>query len=303
MAKKVQSGACAAITQHSSELRYLELIGSTGAFKVVKQAIIPLVRAGNAESIAALLSREVGSFNAPVVFGLPMRDCMIRVVEFPRMPLEEAKQALQFDFDRHFSWSYAECSVDICEVESPLTSSKDKMSMLVAACRNEHVSKILQIAEKAGMKLEAIEPMNVAVLRAVIGHKNNRKEEAWHSVYSDADGMHFAFVTKNNGLLYRSSPAGINGLFDSINEEDLARAVAEIQRTISFVSNQFKGVSTDLLVLSGAIAANADIAREIENSAGLRVETVNVYEQCGVKSFNDIGPGFEAALGLCMFIA
>ena len=301
MAKKSQSGACAAITQHSSELRYLELKGNAGAFKVVKQAIIPLTRAGSAESVASVLSREVGGFDAPVVFGLPMRDCMIRVIEFLRMPLEEAKQALQFDFDRHFSWAYSECSVDVCEVESPITSSRDKMFLLVAACRNEHVSKIMNIVERAGMDLQAIEPMNVAVLRAVIGLRNSHKEEAWHSVYSDADGIHFAFVSKNNGLLYRSSPAGINGFIDPGSEEDLARAVAEIQRTVSFVSNQFKGVTADLLVLSGAIAENPDIAREIENSTGLKVETVNVYDQCGLKSNINLGVGFEAALGLCMY--
>jgi len=299
MAKKNDSDVCAAITQHSSGLRYLELKGKAGAFKVVKQAVIPLTRAGSADSVASVLMKEVGSFSEPVVFGLPMRDCMTRVIEFPRMPIEEAKLALQFDFDRHFTWPYSECSVDACEVSSPLTPSKDKMSMLVAVSRNEHISRIVQISEKAGIELKAIEPMNVAVLRAVIGHQKNRSEEAWYSVYSDADGLHFAFVDNENGLIYRSSPAGINGIIDAGNEEDVQRAMSEIQRTISFVSNQFKGVQTELLVLSGAIAGNSDIVKEIENSVGLKVKNVNVYEQCGIKS-GELAIGFEPALGLCM---
>jgi len=300
-AKRNQGGAYAAITQHSSGLRYLEMSGSVGGFRVVRHVFIPIPRTVNADSAASLLSRELGSFNSPVVFGLPMRESMIRVIEYPRMPIEEAKQALQFDFDRHFTWSYSECTVDVCEVESPLTSSRDNMSMLVAASRNEHISKILQIADRANMELKAIEPMNVSVLRAAAGPIG--RKDAWHSIYFDSEGIHFAFVDRSNGLFYRSSPTGINGIIDAKNEEDVLKAVTEIQRTISFVSNQFKGVSAESVVLCGAIINNPEVIKVIESSIDLKVEVVNVYEQCGISLTDsvDIGIGFEPAVGLCMF--
>ena len=300
-ASRKDSGVFAAVTLHTSGLRYLEISGHTGAYKVMRQVVIPVSRVVNADSIASLLSREVGSFNVPVVFGLPMRECMIRVIEYPRMPIEDALRALQFDFDRHFTWSYSECTVDVCEVESPLTSSRDNMSKLVAASRNEHISKILQIAERANIDLKAIEPMNVSVLRSIIGPIS--RKEAWHSIYTDTEGLHFAFVDNNNGLFYRSSPSGINGILDVNNEEEFQRAISEIQRTISFVANQFKGISSDLVVLSGAVTNNPEAVRAIESSIDLKVESINVYEQCGI-SPNDsasMGVGFEPALGLCMF--
>jgi type IV pilus assembly protein PilM len=300
--KKSQSGVFASVTLHSSGLRYLELSGHTGAYKVVRQAIIPVSRAVNADSMASLLIREVGSFNDPVVFGLPLRECMIRVIEYPRMPIEDALKALQFDFDRHFTWSYSECTVDACEVESPLTSSRDNMSMLVAACRNEHISRILQVADRANMEVKAIEPMNVAVLRAIIGPIS--RKESWYSIYADAEGLHFAFVDNGNGLFYRSSPVGINGIIDTKNEEEFLRAVTEVQRTISFVASQFKkGAPADLVILSGAIANNPDVVKAIESSIDLKVETINVYEQCGISPSDSasMGVGFEPALGLCMF--
>jgi len=151
------------------------------------------------------------------------------------------------------------------------------------------------------LDLKAIEPMNVAVLRAIIGPIS--RNGAWHSIYADAEGLHFAFVDNNNGLFYRSSPSGINGILDTKNEEEFQRAVSEIQRTISFVANQFKGIPSDLLVLSGAIAKNSDVIREIESSIDLRVEAVDVYEQCGINPSDsaNMGVGFEPALGLCMF--
>ena len=299
--KKDQSGIYAAVTLHASGLRYLELSGHTGAFKVMRHAVIPVSSAVNADSLASLLIREVGGFNSPVIFGLPMRECMIRVIEYPRMPIEDALKALQFDFDRHFTWSYSECTVDVSEVESPLTSSRDNMSMLVAACRNEHISKILQMAERADIDLMAIEPMNVAVLRSIIGPIS--RKESWYSIYSDAEGLHFAYVDNSNGLFYRSSPSGISGIIDTHNEEEYLRAITEIQRTISFVANQFKkGTPAELVVLSGAIAENPEMVRAIENSIDLKVETVNVYEQCGINPSDSsiIGAGFEPALGLCM---
>jgi len=297
MAKKIQSGACAAITQHSVGLRYLELNGKPGSFKIARQASIPFAREGSADSISSLLLKEISAFNAPVVFGLPMRESMIRVIEYPRMPVEDARQALQFDFDRLFTWPYSECSVDVCEVESPLTSSDDKMSMLVAACRNEHIFKIMHIAEGTRMTLKAIEPMNVAVLRTIIGHNMNREDEPWCSVYSDTDGIHFAFVSNDNGLLYRSSPAGISGIIDPEDKESVEKAASEIQRTISYITTQFKGVSVGLLVLTGAIG-NPEVAQLIESAVGLRVETVDIYERCGISG--EISDGFEPALGLCL---
>ena len=301
VAKTNQSSAIAAVTQHSSGLRYLELSGYMGNFRIARHVFIPIPRTVNADSAASLLNREVGIFNTPVVFGLPMRESMVRVIEYPRMPIEEAKQALQFDFDRHFTWSYSECTVDACEVDPPHSQSRDNMSMLVAASRNEHISKIVQIAERANIELKAIEPMNVALLRAVTGPIS--RSEAWHSLYSDAEGLHFAFVDKSNGLFYRSSPMGISGIIDVKNEEEVLKAVTEIQRTISYVSSQFKGVSADSLVLSGAIAQNSELIQIIQNSVDLKVETVNVYEQCGISASEsaDIGIGFESALGLCMF--
>jgi hypothetical protein len=139
-------------------------------------------------------------------------------------------------------------------------------------------------------------------LRAITG-PIGRNKEAWHSIYFDSDGLHFAVVENNNGLFYRSSPVGISGVIDARNEEEILRVITEIQRTISFVANQFKGMSAELVVLSGAIANNPEVVQAIESSIDLKVETVNVYAQCGINptSSAELGVGFEPALGLCMF--
>lgn len=288
----------AAISLHGDALRYLEIEGAAGNFRVGNSIELPMSRDGfnNFMGVVMSLRAQVGRF-PPLVFGVPMRESMIRLIEYPHMPLDDAKQALQFDFDRHFTWSYSESAVDVCEVDSPLPLPPGKMSMLVAACRNEIISQILEIAERTKIRIEGIEPMSVALLRSVIGKAKSRKG-AWYSFCAEPDGVHFAFVFNDNGVFYRSGAP--RGVLDITSDDGVLAIMEEVQKTITFVGNQFKGVQPNKIVLSGMFANNQKIASVIESSTSIETESVDIYSQWGLAGPNTLGSGFEATFGLCV---
>lgn len=288
----------AAISLHDDALRYLEIDKVADGFRVVRSVELPMSRDGfsNFTGVVMSLRAQVGKF-PPIAFGVPMRESMLRLVEYPKMPLEDAKQAFQFDFDRYFTWSYLESAVDMCEVELPTPVPPGKMSMLVAACRNDIISQILEISEKVNIKIAAIEPMSVALLRVIAG-KNNVRNGTWYSFFAEPHGLHFAFVFNNNGIFYRSSFA--LGVWDMETDDGILAVMEEIQKTITFVGNQFRGVTPQRVVLSGLFANNPRVAEVIESSTTLSVESIDIYSQCGLEDAQSLSNGFEPALGLCL---
>lgn len=293
----------AAISLHIDALRYLELSGEPGNLSIVRSAELPLP-SGGVSSIMGVMSSlraQVGRF-PPLAFGVPTRETMVRLVEYPRMPMEEAKQAFQFDFDRHFTWSHAESAFDLCEVESPVPPAAGKMTMLVAACRNEIISQILDVAEEMKLQIKSIEPVSTAILRAVMG-KNPSRNGLWYSIFGAPGGtaINFALAYNDNGIFYRlgGTPAGTR--FDADSEEGVLAISEEIQRTMAFVSNQFKNIPLSSIVLHGSLAGNERIAAVIENMTSVRPESSDIFGDWGVRDANhELNAGFVASLGLCM---
>lgn len=293
----------AAISLHTDALRYLELSGEPGNLNVVRSAMSPV----SIDVISSVMG-SVSSLRAnvgrlpPLVFGVPARETMVRLVEYPRMPIADAKLAFQFDFDKHFTWSSSESTFDICEVEAPVPPPPGKMSMLVAACRNEIVSEILGVADSLKVKIQAIEPASVAVLRAVMG-KNPLRTGLWYSIYGAPDGasINFAVAYNSNGVFYRLGSAPAGARFDPESDDGVLAIAEEIQKTMTFVSNQFKNVPLSSIVLDGSFAGNSAVSAVVENITSVRPESVNAFGEWGVHGdMQDMDVGFIATLGLCM---
>lgn len=286
----------AAVSIHPDALRYLEIDGGADNLRVARSAVLPISRDGDWVGAIERLREQTGKI-PPLIFGVPMRETMIRLVEYPRIPLEDAKQALQFDFDKYFTWPFSESAVDVCEVESPLPLAPGKMTMLVAACRNEIVSKILNVTERTGVTLAAIAPMRVAILRAVMGRIPAHKG-AWYSFDADPDGLHFAFAFNDNGIFYRSGAS--RGALDLNSEDGISGIIDEVQRTMTFVGNQFKEVFPQRIVLSGLLAGNARVTEAVESSTELLTESVDPYKIWGLSGAERLDKDFEITFGLCV---
>ena len=113
----------AGLSLQSDAFRFVELEGSASSLKLKKSASFLAAGAIRRDSLAdlkalqdglkSLLFNAGGSFGCPVVLGLPSRDVMIRLVDLPEMPLDDAREALKWDFEKYFPFPYADAAVDV----------------------------------------------------------------------------------------------------------------------------------------------------------------------------------------------
>ena len=298
----------AGIALHGDSVRYLELSGNKGALRVVKQEIIPIAHGAivkdslvGVDAIGAALESlksAVGGFNCPVVLGIPSRDVILRLVEYPRMSIEDVKEALQFEFDKYFPYPYQEAAADVAEVEVPSPDAMDKSTVLVATCRQRIVTDVVKIASRAGISLAAVEPMNVAFFRAAIGP--SMRSDSYFVVFVEPESTQIMLGYKDNGILFRSTAADLTSREVRESDEGIMPILRDVQNTIIFAGNQYRGIEPNNLILGGIVGKDSRLGMLLETGASVNVISLDVWNLWQTASpIGNVG-GFEAAFGLAM---
>ncbi|MDR2179895.1 MAG: pilus assembly protein PilM [Synergistaceae bacterium] len=303
-----KGGNFAGIALHGDSLRYLELSGTRGALKVVNQDMTPISPGAivkdslvNLDTIASALENlknSVGGFHCPVVLGIPSRDVILRLVEYPKMSIEEVKDALQFEFDKYFPYPYQEAAADVAEVEVPTPDASDKSTILVATCRQRIVTDIVRATGRAGISLAAVEPMNVAFFRAAIGPES--RTGSYFVVFVEPESTQIMLGYKDNGILFRSTAVDLTSREIRDSEEGVMPILRDVQNTIIFAGNQYRGLEPNNLILGGIVGKDSRLGGLLESGASLAVLPLDVWNLWRTSSPMGNVPGFEVAFGLAV---
>ena len=301
-------GHFAGIALHGDSMRYVELNGGRGALKVVKQEIVPIAHGAIVkDSLAAVealitafesLKSAIGGFKCPVVLGVPSRDVILRLVEYPKMPIEDVKEALQFEFDKYFPYPYNEAAADVSEVEVPSPEAADKSTVLVATCRLRIVSDIMRGAARVGMPLAAVEPMNVAFFRAAIGP--DIRTGSYFVVFVEPESTQIMLGYKDNGILFRSTAADLTSREVRESDDGIMPILRDVQNTIIFAGNQYRGLTPNHLILGGIVGKESRLGALLESTASVSVASLNVWDLWRASPVTGNVGGFEAAFGLAV---
>jgi len=299
-------GNYAGVALHGDSIRYVELNGGRGSLKVAKQEIIPIAHGAivkdalmNVDAVLTAiegLKSAVGGFKCPVTLGIPARDVILRLVEYPRMPIEDVKDALQYEFDKYFPYPYQEAAADVSEVEVPSPEAGDKSTVLVATCRQRIVNDIMKGALRVGMPLDAVEPMNVAFFRAAIGP--DPRTGSYFVVFVEPESTQIMLGYKDNGILFRSTTVDLTSREIRESDEGIMPILRDVQNTIIFAGNQYRGLTPNQLILGGIVGKDSRLGMLLESTASVSVSTLNVWDLWRAQSpMGNVG-GFEAAFGL-----
>ncbi|MDR1377057.1 MAG: pilus assembly protein PilM [Synergistaceae bacterium] len=307
-ASKNKGGTFAGIALHGDSLRYLELNGTRGALKVVKQEIVPISQGAivkdslvNLDMVMSAfegLKSAVGGFHCPVILGIPSRDVILRLVEYPKMSIEDVKEALQFEFDKYFPYPYQEAAADVAEVEVPNPDAADKSTILVATCRQRIVNDIVRATSRVGVSLAAVEPMNVAFFRAAIGP--DMRSGSYFVVFVEPESTQIMLGYKDNGILFRSTAVDLTSREMRDSEEGVMPILRDIQNTIIFTGNQYRGLEPTNLILGGIVGKDSRLSALLESAASLSVLALDVWSLWRTPSLLGNVSGFEVAFGLAV---
>ncbi|HRV72226.1 MAG TPA: pilus assembly protein PilM, partial [Thermovirgaceae bacterium] len=142
-------------------MKYVEVEGKPGDLSVARSAesiveglAVDQEMISDTQSLESLLFgiREAlgGSWAPSVTIGMPSRDVLLRIVEMPPMEIEDAREALKWDFDKYFPFPYSEATFDLGVVATPGDAERENQKYIVAAARLHIVQSLLDIARRAG---------------------------------------------------------------------------------------------------------------------------------------------------------
>ena len=299
--------ARASLSLVSDGLRYLALDGTTGHFKLTQAKAVttphPFLQQGmlpdanRAVPLLEKLRQEIdGSFlKVPVSISLPARDVMLRVVDMPRMGAEEARDALQWDFDKYFPFPAGEAVYDVCPLEVPGGEDAEKMKVLVAAARLRMVETVMDIVVKGGFSVGGAEPILVGIFRSLLGPMPSFKSGAL-LVLPEKQSTQIMVAYRSSGLLFRTLLVGFGAGGD---REEMVRTIGrEAGSTAAFVRNQFRELSVDTVLLGGEFSREPGLDEEIRSiMPDVAVQAVAMWDQWGISN-PPSGGEWEGALGL-----
>lgn len=195
------------------------------------------------------LRSKVGRLREPVMIGLPQGDTIIRILNLPKMSIDDVRGTIDLNFEEYFPYSRPEAVFDVISVATPADlADRDEMTIMAVSAKRDLVEGILNIARKTGLPAGAVEPLQFSMLRAIPESKQGLSVFADpRSVIVIYDGAGIFFRTANN----------LNGPQD-------------LQNTMQFTTTTYRRVQLQSLILAG-------LNFQINDDSGLNV--VNITDE------------------------
>jgi type IV pilus assembly protein PilM len=290
-------------------MQYVSILSEGGALKVEKCLEMPMDLApsqsdvfGDPVALEANLLRLKGQIGghwaSSVAVALQSRDVLIRVVDFPRMGIDDARDAFQFEFDRYFPFPAQEAAFDVSEVEYPTEGPPQPgtMRMLVAATRLRPVEALMETAQRVGLRLSGVEPGALASFRAILG-PGEPPEGGYITGLVSAVSSVITVGYRDNEIMVRT----VNTV--------LARTGRGRRRSSSWAGRSTRrppsrvpvsGMEIGRVLLSGIGVEYPPVAEGVQTMTRLPVDRIDVWERWRIERAPEARSGFETALGLAL---
>lgn len=176
------------------------------------------------------IHKAAGNIREPVNIGIPSGDAAIRILTLPRMSLDDIRGTLDLNFEEYFPFSRLDAVFDVLDVRMPVSyDDRDEIPILAAAVRRNTVERILDCAREAGFEVNAIEPVQFAMIRAIPEAKSGL------GVYADPQSI--IATWDGGGIMFRN--------------ENNTESVQGIMNTVQFLGTQYRGKRVDTLMIHG----------------------------------------------------
>lgn len=299
----------AGLSLESGVIRYVELEGGIGNLRLVRKGEISTETgviqqdmvsdyAALEQSLNSLKSQIGGHWPRQAVIGIPPRDVLIRVVELPSMPTQDAREAFKWEFDKYFPFSSLEATFDLAPVLLPSTEEgSDKSRFIVAATRTRTIDRIVETAKRAGLTAGPVEPTNLAIYRSAVGPLP--PSESGHLLVSiGRESTQVIMGYRGDGFLYRTFLVG--GAGKTPSADAFNAIVREAVSTIAYTRSQYRNLNIDRIFLSGEFGRTEGLPEQLEQASGLPVSVLNPWDTWGIPVGAEYPAGYDAAIGLAL---
>ena len=308
--KKISAG----LAISGRNYRYLSLEGLPGKFSVSEEfsgdipekyltSEDPFSDAGAyLDSVFKLIASSIPNVQCPVNFGLPISDSLLRIVNLPGMTLEKKKNAFRYEFENYFPFPASEGVYDVAEINYPLNGGKSERRFIVAATRRQLIDNITRAALESGIKLESLEPAQIALERAATPW--HLFEESCVYIYVGHSRSVLILSWQGSGIFYRNITQGFSaeliakGTESDEYKDHLYLFARDARSTLQFAISQNRSFETKSVYIFGP-AASASLGEVLKES--LSYDTVMRVDPMKIHGLDLANNGeWDAALGLAM---
>ena len=247
------------------------------------------------------LKRDVGKRWAGTVHaGIQSKDVLLRMVELPKMGLEDMKNSLRFEFDKYFPIPVNDSIYDLALIDYPSREDLPKDSntqCLATAMRRQFVENFMFAANKVGLKLASIEPAPVSMLRSLMGPDL----PSGYNIFALVGILSSMIVAtyKDNGVIFRNTTQAFAS--DENFSDSVSFFASDLQSTIAFATSQMRTFGAEKIYLGGYGASRGDeFSREIARISSSPVGIINPWELWEIPNPPSRLFGWEIALGLAL---
>lgn len=235
-----------------------------------------------------------------VCAGIQSKDVLLRTVDLPKMALDDIKGAFRFEFDRFFPIPVDDAVYDVAFIDRPAQDDATAGAIaycLASAVRRASVENLMSAAMRVGLKLSAIEPSPVAMLRCLCGPTI----PMGYNVYALAGVASSMMIAsyKDNGVVYRNTSHS----FATYDEDGstIAAFTRDLQSTLNFAATQMRGFSPDKIHIGGYGAARGEELRtSVAQVSTAPVEIVDPWKRWNIQGQPGETFGWEVVLGLAL---
>lgn len=155
---------------------------------------------------------QAGIKTKNVALGLPASKTFTSIVSTDTLPEKELKKTFKYEIDKYVPMSLSDAKADYI-ILGPSPDDPAKTEILVSSIAKDYAEETMELIEKTGLNIIAMEPEALAMARAL---NTPGAIDANMIVDFGADSTDIVIVFKNKPRLVRSVPGGFNVLIKAV---------------------------------------------------------------------------------------
>jgi len=268
-----------------------------------------------------------------VVCALPEDQVITRVINLPKLTNEELESALKWEAEQYIPFPMEEATLSYEVIAGNSQSLGSKMVILLVAAQNRLIDKTVKVLRAAGLNALSLETEMLSLIRSLsaqslgvtvfldLGAKAadiaiaengqlyftrsiTTAGEALTRAISTDLGLEFAQAEEYKRA-YGVNQANLDGKVAKVLEPILEAIAKEIEQTVQFYQNAYKGKVVKQMIISGGTALLPEIVSWLTDRTGMETQVGDPFKKAVVSDILNKIPKetrslYSIAVGLAM---
>lgn len=291
--QKTRDDGMLGIEASDSGVAFAHIVRAADQLPTLKQCEFLPVEKGAADSRIELLQGRIAALglqHLPCNIVLPVGSYSLLLVEAPRVPKEELRDALRWRVKDLISFPIDEAAIDVFLLPEDSSRGGNPMAYVVAV-KKSLVQETVELADKAKLSLQSIDISELSLRNLSSQCCDSQRGIALVKLSQGAGSLHLM----RGGNLYLSRQFDLDynaGLLDDLPEETL---ILELQRSLDYYERQMRQAPPAQIFFCGENVTEDKITAVIRDSLPGEISILPLRQALS------LGEGVEEhLLPLCM---